>query len=130
MMNKFYPLALAAALGIGAFAVPGGGASAMTIPAIQQTATDGMITDGNPLLQEVAKRRSWNKNRDGNRYKSRRGAYRHYYGGYYYRTPWWALALPVVGLNVIVYHDRNWCRKRGYYRNSTWVSRGQRHRCR
>ncbi|MBC8037833.1 MAG: BA14K family protein [Rhizobiales bacterium] len=131
-MNKFYPLAIAAMLGIGAFAVPGGSASATALLAVQQT--DGVNSGGNILLQEVAKRRNdesrWDRKRHGDRFRNRRSNYRHYYDGYYYSSPWWTLTVPLS-----VYDDDDdyewgddhvqWCSER--YRSynlddNTWVA--------
>ncbi|MBC8035701.1 MAG: hypothetical protein H7X89_00560 [Rhizobiales bacterium] len=127
MMKMFHPLALAAVLGAAALAVPASSASAMTISGVQQNVTDSAIS-GNPLLQEVAKRNSWNERRHGKRYKKRSGSYRHYHNGYYYRTPWWALALPTFG--IVVYHDTSYCKRRGYSRHHSWAFNGRKHRCR
>lgn len=127
MTNKFYPLAFAAMLGIGAFAVSGGGASAMAIPAVRQTAPDATVNGGNILLQDVSMR-SWNQNRDGDRFRYRRGNYRHYHNGYYYSSPWWALSFPLAV--IITDRDRGWCSRHGYSRHHTWMRNGQRHRCR
>ncbi len=126
MINKFYPLALAAMLGIGAFAVPGGSASAAAIPAVQQG-----INDGNMLLHHVGKKndeRRWDRKRHGDRFSYRRDNYIHFYDGYYYREPWWTVTVPLA-----VYDDDDdwsedhvqYCseRYRSYNPNdNTWVS--------
>ncbi len=126
MINKFYPLALAAMLGIGVFAVPGGSASAAAIPAVQLGAADGNI-----LLHDVGnkKERRWERRLHGDRYRNRRDGYFHYYDGYYYREPWWTVTVPLA---VYDDDDDDWdedhvqyCseRYRSYNPNdNTWVS--------
>ncbi len=126
-MNKFYPLALAAMLGIGAFAVPGGSASAAAI-----SATGAVTTPmDNALLQDVAMRRNderrWNRERHGDRFRNRRSGFRHYYDGYYYRQPWWTVTVPLAVYDDDEWGDDHvqWCseRYRSYnLRTNTWVS--------
>jgi hypothetical protein len=67
----------------------------------------------------------------GDRCLRRYGSCRHYYGGYYYRTPWWLIAAPFVGAQIVIggknYGSRHvaWCedRYRSYNRrNNTWIS--------
>jgi hypothetical protein len=36
----------------------------------------------------------------GLRYRSKRGPYAYYYGGYYYSQPWWTIGEP--GLNLCI----------------------------
>ena len=126
-MNKFYPLAFAAMLGIGALAVSGGGAFAVAIPAVQQTTSGATANGGKMLLQDVSIR-SWIQSRDGDRLRYRRGNYRHYHNGYYYSSPWWVLSFPLAV--IITDHDRGWCLRHHYSRHHTWLHNGQRHRCR
>lgn len=80
----------------------------------------------NDLLQEAASRShyqgnnknnhrmrtSWDRNRDGNRCRSRTNSCRHYHNGYWYATPWWTL--PLLGGAVILNLD-NKHTNRHYY---------------
>ena len=44
--------------------------------------------------QRVAR---WDRRNHGPRYRSKRSGYNHYYGGYWYRTPWWmTVVVPVL----------------------------------
>jgi hypothetical protein len=79
----------------------------------------------------------WNRDRDGDRCRERRGDCRHFHRGYYYKTPWWTLPL-IIGdayANDRYYDDDGfdgmssrhveWCmdRYRSYNpRTNTWVS--------
>ena len=126
MINRFYPLVFAAMLGIGAFAVPGVSTSAAAIPAFQKTGAYSAVDGDNTLLRDVAMR-SWDRNRDGDRYRHRRGNYSHYYNGYYYSSPWWSLTVPLAigGSDGYDGDHEEWCAER--YRsynpeNNTWVS--------
>jgi hypothetical protein len=148
MLNKCYSLALAALLGIGAFAVPVSSASAATIPAVKIIAA-GDVTNGNSaLLLDVAYRCRngrpcwngrgyWNGRFYGNRYRYRRGNFIHFYGGYYYNNPWW-LGAPIIVTRPAYYGGWGrrhvaWCmdRYRSYNpRTNTWVSySGEVHQC-
>jgi hypothetical protein len=42
--------------------------------------------------------RKYNRRRHGPRFRYRRGPYRHFHGGFYYRTPWWTLPLAIPGV--------------------------------
>jgi hypothetical protein len=135
MFKKYRTLAVASLLGIGMFAVSAGGASATIIPVVQQGAA-GEMTGANDLLQNVNHRRGhnirqWNRSNHGPRCRSRLGNCRHYYRGYYYSSPWWLIAAPLVIGGAIVVGDGygsghvRWCseRYRSYNRrNNTWVS--------
>jgi hypothetical protein len=92
------------------------------------------------LLQEVSNhrnrdrrqmRRSWDRNRDGERCRYRSNRCRYYRGGYYYANPWWTL--PLIGGSIILRSQQQglssrhvaWCenRYRSYNRyNNTWVA--------
>ncbi len=139
MLNKYHHLALAALLGIGAFAMPVTGASAAAIPAVKQ------MTVGDDLRVDVRHRcghnrvcsgrwsgrwdgRRWDRHRHGNRYRYRRGNYVHFHGGYYYSNPWWLVSVPII-VGGSSYRGGNrhvrWCfdHYRSYNpRNNTWVS--------
>ncbi len=140
MLNKYRPLALAALLGVGAFAVSVSGASAAAIPAVKQIAAGDVTNGGNPLLVDVAYRcrdgrRCWNGRWNGRwdgrhqRYRYRRNNFVFFYGGYYYDNPWW-LGAPVIVARPAYYGGWSrrhvaWCldRYRSYNpRTNTWVS--------
>ena len=147
MLNKCYPLALAALLGIGAFTVPVSSASAAAIPAVKQIAAADATNGNSALLLDVAYRcwngrpcwngrGCWNGRYCGNRYRHRRNNFVFFYGGYYYDNPWWLG--PVVVARPVYY--RGWGRRhvawcldhyRSYNpRNNTWVSySGEVHQC-
>ena len=100
----------------------------------------GDVTATNDGFIQVADRSrnnmEWNRNRDGDRCRHRRGDCRHFHRGYYYSTPWWTLPLIIEGGNRGYdyyddgYDDLNsqhveWCmdRYRSYNpRTNTWVS--------
>ena len=42
---------------------------------------------------------SYDRKRNGHRYKTRRNGYNYYYGGYYYQKPWWTLA-PGISIQI------------------------------
>ena len=79
----------------------------------------------------------------GDRYRYRHGHYRHYNNGYYYGSPWWLLAAPLVAGAYAaprIYNDDNyggghveWCldRYRSYDpRSNTFMGYdGYRHEC-
>lgn len=48
------------------------------------------------------KKRQWayNRNRQGQRFRYRHGNNRHYYGGYWYRRPWWNYGGPTIALGI------------------------------
>lgn len=134
MFSKFYPLALAAMLGIGAWAAPGSSASAAIVFMPNQLGAVEAAEGDNGLLQQVNHRvnRRWDRALHGDRYRYRRDRHRHYYNGYYYATPWWLFTAPlVIGGTYATrrnWGDRHiqWCldRYRSYNpRYNTWVSR-------
>lgn len=76
-------------------------------------------------------RRSWDRNRDGARCRTRSGSCRHYHNGYYYANPWWTL--PLIGGSIILNgtgsssgsRHQAWCEDhyRSYNpRTNTWVA--------
>ncbi|MFO1090761.1 MAG: hypothetical protein U1E46_14415 [Hyphomicrobiales bacterium] len=82
---------------LGAAVVMLGSASAYAAPLpVPETAVQ---TAAGTQVQQVAYY-GWDQHRDGPRYRYRNGPYRHYYHGYYYRTPWWTV--PGVGVGVVV----------------------------
>jgi hypothetical protein len=140
-MKNFSLVMLGAALGFGAMALTGGGASAGALqpPAQQNVANDGIILVAQGDRDRM--RSSWNRNRDGRRCSKRFGNCRHFHDGYYYETPWWTLPL-IIGGSVAAnrYYDDDydddydvasgsdhvqWCldRYRSYNPSTnTWVS--------
>lgn len=122
----------------GLSAVP---ASAAAIPVVQQGLTGQ--ADINPLMTDVKHVKGqrhradrnwrWDRKRHGDRCRYRRAGCNHYFGGYYYKSPFW-LSAPFVGGTVIIgggnsyrYGNRHvqWCmdRYRSYnVRYNTWVS--------
>ncbi len=142
MFKKFYPLALASAMGIATFAAHSSSASAaaLVIPQVlvgeARSASDGRLQDARHQ-NRVA---TYNRNDHGRRCRTRAGGCRHYRQGYYYETPWWTIPLIIGG--AIASSDRDyydddrfegrgssrhveWCfdRYRSYDpRHNTWVS--------
>ena len=140
-MKNLRLVMLGAALGFGAMALTGGGASAGTLQPLAQpnVANDGIILVAQGDRRERM-RTSWDRRRDGRRCSERLGNCRHFHDGYYYETPWWTLPLIVGGgiaasrayddydddYEVAVAGDHvQWCldRYRSYDpRTNTWVS--------
>ena len=143
LKTKFLPIALIGAGLLGFTALP---ASAVTLPVKQTTATTDSATS---LAVPVAERRvirlgrdnrnrvqRYDRRRHGPRCRTAFGNCRHYYGGYYYSSPWWTL--PLVGTGIVIgstlgrpsyrtYGSRHvrWCRNqyRSYnVRTNTWLS--------
>lgn len=46
------------------------------------------------LPVELVQQRRYNRQRHGDRFRSRRGRHRHFYNGYWYATPWWLITMP------------------------------------
>jgi BA14K-like protein len=151
MFKKFYPLALASALGVATFAAHSSSASAaaLVIPQVlageAQSASDGRLQDARHRGQI----HNYNRNDHGRRCRTRDGGCRHFHRGYYYETPWWTIPLIIGG--AIASSDRDyydddrfegrgnsrhvqWCfdRYRSYNpRYNTWVSySGDERQCR
>lgn len=74
-------------LGAAAFCL-GSTAPAMAAPAGGLTQAVPFIGSEQAMVHKVQDRR-WRRGRDGNRFRSRRGRYSHFYDGYYYASPWW-----------------------------------------
>ena len=90
------------------------------------------------IAEKNRRNMEWNRDRDGDRCRERRGDCRHFHRGYYYNTPWWTLPLVIGGAfaNDRNYYDDDgydgmssrhveWCldRYRSYNpRTNTWVS--------
>ena len=138
-MRNFSLVILGAALGFGAMALTGGGASA---GALQPLAQQNVADDGIILVAQGDRRMrtSWNRHRDGRRCSDPFDNCRHFHDGYYYETPWWTLPL-IVGDGDRYYDDDydddydvayggdhvQWCldHYRSYNpRTNTWVSYG------
>ena len=125
-------------IGAGAVGFSTAPASALTLPAVHQMAGEQA---GSPdLLTQVNHRKShrfqhtYNSRKHGTRCTVRRGNCRHFYGGYYYNSPWW-LAAPLIGAGIVLSapvvvigggsRHVAWCRAkyRSYSaRNNTWIA--------
>ena len=114
-MKNLSLVVLGAALGFGAMALTGGGASAAALQPFQplahtqqNMANDGMIqlTASN---QDRRMRPEWRRDRDGDRSSRRNDRCRHYHRGHYYETPWWTLPL-IIGGSIAAnnYDDNNY----------------------
>jgi BA14K-like protein len=141
----FLSLSLIGGGALGVWAMPAG---AVSLPVASNSAVQGNHNAGN--LIEVRHRsdhhqagRYWDRQRHGNRCRTRYGNCRHYHQGYYYATPWWTLpliggayALGAQGRDYNRYGNDHvqWCldRYRSYnVRTNTWVSySGDVRRCR
>lgn len=139
MMKNMSLVILGAALGFGAMALTGGGASAAALQPFQPLAAQqqNAANDGMVQLAASAKERMrdrWDRKRDGQRCSKRFGNCRHFHNGYYYETPWWTLPL-IIGGSIAAnnaydgdgYGSRHveWCldRYRSYDpRTNTWVA--------
>lgn len=77
--------------------------------------------------------RKYDRRIHGDRCTRRAGGCRHYYGGYYYHTPWWLVRAPFVGAQIVIGNNHRssasrhvrWCedRYRSYNRRTnTWVA--------
>jgi hypothetical protein len=92
-MNLSRPLTVASLAVAGWLAAMSAGASAATLPMHSQ-----------PQLQNAVElaqyrrhvERRWDRHRHGPRYSHRRHGFHHYHRGYWYRTPWWSLSVPLV----------------------------------
>jgi hypothetical protein len=117
-------------LGIGAISGLSVSASAATIGTSNHAISSMYGSDG--AVIQVQDRR-WDRRRHGDRRRHREGRYRHFYGGYYYATPWWQVGIPgvVVGIPTpwtpawFTYCERKYGRfdrRTGrYYRGGRWV---------
>ena len=86
-------LALTAALGGGALLLGAPAASAMIASALSSTGIVESAQTASPVeLVRHGRKHKYQPQRHGQRYRHRRGVHRHYYGGYWYSTPWWVLA--------------------------------------
>ena len=109
MLKKYQSLALASLLAIGGFAMANGGASAAAIPLVTQYSADGAGLLQVNHRRSHNERRFWDRRRHGDRCRWRRGDCRHYYRGYYYRTPWWSIAaVPLIVGGAVIAGDRDW----------------------
>jgi len=112
-MFKFVFSGLAAGVIGGAMLLSGTApASAVSLPSMAVTAPAEAA-----MVEEVHRRgdrrysrrdaRRYDRRRHGPRYSYRRPGFRHYYGGYYYSSPWWSgpsigfgITLPGVALGL------------------------------
>lgn len=81
----------------GGLALLAGGASAATlpVPAAPAIAQPG-IAGGEIVQINHRKWHRWNRHRHGPRYRHRRPGWGYYHRGYWYRTPWWGVTVPIV----------------------------------
>jgi hypothetical protein len=134
-MREIATIAVAAALIGGAMLLSASApASATSIPAVALTAPGETA-----LVEQVRRRggdraRRYDSHRHGSRYRHASPRYRHFYGGYYYATPWWQG--PAIGFGLTVPMSSahvQWClnRFRSYDPASdTYLGYdGFRHRC-
>jgi hypothetical protein len=149
-MRKFEFTAVAAGLIGGAMLLFGTApASAATLPSPAFAATGATAT-----VEYVDTRRydsnrygyRYDRNRHGYRYTHARRGYRHYYGGYFYASPWWLAPTLSFGLVMPQYAPQyapqysgqssghvQWCHNRFRSYNAATDSYlgydGQYHRC-
>jgi BA14K-like protein len=137
MLNQ--KLLSVAIIGAGAWALSGMPANAITLaqmpqPVFQGSAVAEQFIEARHRNDHRQMRRSWDRERHGDRCRTRYGNCRHYYRGYYYATPWWTLPL-IGGAYALGAQERSydrygndhveWCldRYRSYnVRTNTWVS--------
>ena len=148
-MIKFVISGVAAGLIGGALMLSGSApASAATLPSAAIAAIAAPVEAG--MVEQVQDRRRhsrrgdrharrYDRHRHGYRYSHRRPGFDHYYGGYYYSSPWWigpgigfGITVPYVGYGSGSGHVQ-WClnRYRSYDPASdTYMGYdGYRHRC-
>ncbi len=86
-----------------------GAASALVLQASgQPTLGDTGPSNGKALQVDYKKKkqdqqgqhRQYDRHRDGSRYSHRRNGYTHFYGGYWYASPWWVISVPRVVIPV------------------------------
>ena len=113
-MFKFVFSGLAAGVIGGAMLLSGTApASAVSLPSMAVTAPAeaAMVEEvqrrGDRRYSRRDGRRDYNRHRHGSRYSYRRPGFNHYYGGYYYSSPWWngpgigfGITLPGVALGL------------------------------
>jgi hypothetical protein len=113
-MSKFVFSGLAAGVIGGAMLLSGGApASAVTLPsaAVTLPAEAGMVEEvrshgrisrrgDHRRYSRRDGRRHYDRHRHGPRYSYRRPGFQHYYGGYYYGSPWWTG--PSIGFGITV----------------------------
>lgn len=137
MFLKFNKIALAIALGLGTMASTSLSASAMPMTTGVDSNTN--IVEAQYVPQNRMQRsRNWSMQNQGRRCMTRTNSCRHYYRGYYYQTPWWALPLviggAVAGSNNYGQSHYDACRERyrSYdSRSDTYLGKdGDRHLCR
>ena len=111
MISNMSKMAIAIALGWGAFASTAVPVNAMPVQSAPAFATDNNVIDvqampGGPGFHPgfhpgfrpgMQGNRMWSQNRDGRRCATPFGNCRHFYRGYYYENPWWTLPLIVGG---------------------------------
>ncbi|CAN5142031.1 BA14K family protein [soil metagenome] len=116
-MFRKVTLAAVAALGISAFGLSTGASATPYAPGsplpVFENTSDGVQTVASKRQKRIWK---YNQRRDGNRFRSRHGNYRHYHNGYYYQRPFWNLGSGFslsIGLPAIAQRSGNahvqWC---------------------
>ena len=138
MRQLFKPILAMSALalsGLGLMApvTPASAAMVPQVPAYSHVQGSGVQLP----VELVARRHRYDRHRHGNRYRHRRHGYGHYYGGYWYRTPWWILGTGLaIGAGAAAAGSNNhvqWClnRYRSYnVRTDTYRGYdGYDHRC-
>jgi hypothetical protein len=111
--------ALVTAAAAGGLALMASAASAATLP-VQSAPSFAvpLVVDGAAV--ELISHRHWNRWRHGPRYRYRRPGFRHYHGGWWYRSPWWGLGItvplvpPLVAAPLPAYGGSHvaWCEAR------------------
>ena len=110
--------AAAAFLAAGAVMIQAPAASAGVIAPLAAPAVPSVTQASDVVLIQQRRQRMerrWDRNRHGPRYRNRHGPYRHYHGGYWYRTPWWALTIPFAAGAAMVGSSNAhiaWCSER------------------
>ena len=138
MFLKLNKIALALALGLGTMASTSLSAGAMPMTAGVNSSDNIVEAQYMPPNNRMHRPGSWSMQNHGRRCMTRTQNCRHYYRGYYYQTPWWALPLIIGG--AVTNHNHygqshaRWCQSR--YRSYDWRSNtylgndGYRHVCR
>ncbi|WP_342643308.1 hypothetical protein [Rhodoligotrophos ferricapiens] len=100
------PVLLALVIGGSLMALNGGASAAAITPGIASVPAAPAIVQPVAQKKVVVKKRYRNgrvvtkrkvvysRERFGPRFRHKRPGYGHYYGGYWYRTPWWTVGIP------------------------------------
>jgi len=110
-------LAVAAAIG-GALALSAAAPASAASPRIGAPAIFDRAIEGSEATTVQYRRgdrreaRRYDRRRHGPRYRDRRRGYTHYRDGYWYRTPFWSLAIPFAGAVARGGGHVAWCEDR------------------